>query len=108
MLYSERFVKKFYYEQSSILRDLWMKDVLCTKSDWINWGWNPSTKAGHRDDQGHEEFITIEGVRIKDPANKAIVLFRKVSRFQPCLLDVSNSMIGRIMEIAFEPVAPRA
>ena len=36
--YPEQFVNKFDYEQNSILRDSWMKDVICTKSDWVSQG----------------------------------------------------------------------
>ncbi len=34
--YPEQVVKTFDYEQSSILRDLRMKEVLCTRSNWIS------------------------------------------------------------------------
>jgi hypothetical protein len=46
--------------------------------------------ADHVDGEGSEKFITNEGAPIKDPASKAKVLFRKVQRFQLCLLDVGN------------------
>ncbi len=37
-----------------------------------------------------------------------MVLIRQVQWFPTYLLDVSNAIIGRIMERAFEPVLPRA
>ena len=106
--YPEHFVNKDDYEQNSILPDLWMKDVICTTSDWISRGRGPRTITDHLDGDGHETFITKDGIPIQDPARKAMVLIHKVQRFPHYLLDVSNTMIWRIMELAFEPVAPRA
>ena len=87
-----------------------MKGVprLCTKSNWVSRGRDCLTIADQQDGEGHEMFTAIEGVPIQEPATKAIVLIRQVQRFPTYLLDGSNSMIGRIMERAFEPVAPRA
>ena len=38
----------------------------------------------------------------------AACIIRRVQRFPTYLLGISNDMIGRIMDRAFEPVAPRA
>ena len=64
--------------------------------------------ADHYDGEGHERFISIEGVSIQTPTIKARTIIRQVQSFPTNLLDVSNNMIGRIMERAFEPVVPRA
>jgi hypothetical protein len=42
ILYPEQFANKPDYEQNSLLQNLQMKDVLCTRSDWIKQGRNPS------------------------------------------------------------------
>jgi hypothetical protein len=34
--YPEQYANKPDYEQKSLLQDLLMKDILCTRSDWIN------------------------------------------------------------------------
>ena len=49
-----------------------MKDLLCTKTNWINQGKNPSTLADHRDGEGNEKLSTNEGVPVRDPASKAL------------------------------------
>jgi hypothetical protein len=36
--YPEQFPKKPEYEQESLIQDLWMKDIHCTRTDWINLG----------------------------------------------------------------------
>ncbi len=41
--YPEQIAKKPDYEQNSLLQDLRVKDILCTRSDWINQGRDPST-----------------------------------------------------------------
>jgi hypothetical protein len=78
-----------------------------TNSDWGCQGRNNLTMADHRDGERHEIFIIIEGFPVQELALNAIiamVLFRQVQRFPTYLLDVSNTMIWRILERAFEPV----
>ena len=36
--YTEHFSKKPDYEQESLIPDLRLKDILCTRTDWINLG----------------------------------------------------------------------
>ncbi len=62
-----------------------MKNVLCIRTNWINQGMGVSTMPDHRDGEGNEKFITKEGILIKDPANKASVLIRKVQNQQVAL-----------------------
>jgi hypothetical protein len=40
--YPEQFSKRPDYEQNSLIRDLMMKEILCTRTDWINQGRDPS------------------------------------------------------------------
>ncbi len=40
--YPELYAKKPDYEQNSLLQDLLVKDILCTRSDCINQGRDPS------------------------------------------------------------------
>ena len=70
-------------------------------------GRDPLNMADHFDGEGHEMCISIEGVPIQTPTIKAVTIFRQAQSFPTYLLDVSNNMIGRIMERAFKPVAPR-
>ena len=106
--YPEQFVNKMDYEQNAILRDLQTKDILCTRSDWINQGRDPLTMADQRDLDGHEVFINIQGVAIHTPVTNAELIIRKVRQFPPYLPGYSNNMTGRIMERIFEPIAPSA
>ena len=96
------------YEQNTFLRDLRPKDILCTRSDWISMGRDPTTIADQRDMNGHEVFVNLQGVPIHTPNINAEWTIRKIQEFPTYLLGYSNNMIGRIMERFFEPVAPRA
>ena len=60
-----------------------MKDLLCTKTNWINQGKNPSTMADHRDGEGNEKLSTNEGVPFRDPASKAYVIIHKMQMLLP-------------------------
>ncbi len=42
--YPEQFSKKPNYEQDSLIRDLQRKDILCTRTDWINLGRDQSNQ----------------------------------------------------------------
>ncbi len=85
-----------------------MKDVLCTRSDWVNQGRGPSTLDDFWYADGDEKFITIEGIQLRDPVHKAENVLQRVQRFLTYLLKPSNKVIGTIMGIAFEPLAPPA
>ena len=106
--YPEQFANKMDYEQNTFLRDLHPKDILCTRSDWISMGRDPTTIADQRDLNGHEVFVNLQGVPVHTPNTNAEWSIRKIREFPPYLLGFSNDMIGRIMERFFEPVAPRA
>ncbi len=54
-----------------MLQDLQMKDVLSTRTDWINQGRDPLIMDDHQYADDDEKFITIEGVLLKDPVHKA-------------------------------------
>jgi hypothetical protein len=52
----ERFVNKPDYEQTSILKDLQITDVLCSRTTWINLGRDPAM-ADLRDTKVNEIFF---------------------------------------------------
>ncbi len=68
--YPEHFSKKPDYEQKSLIRDLQLKDVLCTRTDWINLGRDLSNLETFRYMDGSEKFISIEGVPYQNPMEK--------------------------------------
>jgi hypothetical protein len=106
--YPERFVNKPDYEQKLFLKDLQMKDVLCTRTTWIIQGRDSATMADLKDAEGNEVFINLQGVPLKNPTQQAQIIIEKVQNFPTYLLEIGNEMIGKIMELSFEQVAPRA
>ena len=54
-------------KQNAIIKDLTMKDVLCTKEDWISGGRIYYTIPEHRDNEGQELYISMEGVPLWEP-----------------------------------------
>ena len=57
--YSERFDEMIDYKQNEVIQDLQMKDILCTRKDWISRGRLDHTIRGDRDDEGQELFISM-------------------------------------------------
>ncbi len=106
--YLGQFAKKPDFEQKSLLQDLRMKDVLCTRSNWINQGRDPSTMDEYWYAYGEGKCITIEGIPLGDPLRKAGYVIERAQKFQPYLLEPSNMVMGTIMARAFEPFAPPA
>ena len=52
--YPERFNEMVDYKQNAVIQDLQMKDVLCTREDWIFRGRLYYTMQDHRDNEGQE------------------------------------------------------
>ncbi len=85
-----------------------MKDVVCTRSDWINQGRDLSTLEICQYADGEEKYISIQGTPFRYPVHKAGYVIRTVQRFPTYLLEPSNRVIGDIMGRAFKPLAPPA
>ncbi len=89
--YPGQFADKPDYEQRSLLQDLQMKDVLSTRTDWINQGRDPSTMNAHQYADGEETFITIDGISLRDPVLRVSGRFRNF--FQSQISDLSAGAI---------------
>ncbi len=63
--YLEQFSKKPDYEQESLIRDLRIKDILCTRTDWINIGRDPSNLELCWYEDGDEKYISVQGVQFQ-------------------------------------------
>jgi hypothetical protein len=59
-----------------------MKDILFTRTEWINQGRDHSTLADNRYADGDEKFITIKGIPLRDPVLKTRYVIRRVQKFQ--------------------------
>ncbi len=68
--YPEHFSKKPDYEQESLIQDLWLKDILCTRTDWINLGRDLSNLEICWYEDGDEKFMSIEGVPYQNPMGR--------------------------------------
>ena len=104
--YPERFNEMIDYKQNAVIQDLQMKDVLCTREDWIFRGRLYYTMHDHRDNEGQELYISMEGVPLREPEVIAKKIMLHVKKFRFYLLDPSNTMIGKIVSNAFEGMAP--
>ena len=65
--YPERFYEMVDYKQTSIIQNLQMKDVLCTRTDWAKIGRLCYPTPEYYDEQGQELFISMEGAPIREP-----------------------------------------
>ena len=83
-----------------------MKDVLCTRTDWINLGRDLSNLETFWYEDGSEKFISIEGVPYQNPMEKIPCYVTKIQEFPICLLEPSNRVIRDVLGRAFEPLAP--
>ncbi len=83
-----------------------MKDILCTRTNWINFGRDLSSLEFCRFEDGDEKYISIEGVQYQNPMRRAGYLIVMVQKFPTYLLEPSNRVIGDVLERAFEPLAP--
>ncbi len=70
--YSEQFSKKPDYEQNSLIRDLRVKDILYTRTDWINQGMDPSKLEICQYADGEEKYVSIEGIPYRDTVHSWI------------------------------------
>ncbi len=96
--YPEQFSKKPDYEQGSLILDLRMKDILCTRTDWINHERDPSGLEICQYADGDEKYISIEGIPYQDPVHRPGYLIRRVQSFPTYLLEPSYRVIGVILE----------
>ena len=94
------------YKQNAVIQDLQMKDVLCTREDWIFRGRLYYTMQDYRDNEGQELYISMEGVSLQDPEVIAKKIILPLKNFPFYLLEASNTMIGKIVSNAFEVMAP--
>ena len=91
--YPEQFSKKPDYEQETLIRDLGFKDILCTRTDWINLGRDPSNLEICLYEDGDEKFISVEGGPYKNPMEGAGCYIRMVTESPIYLLEPSNRVI---------------
>ena len=104
--FPERFDEMIDYKQNEVIRDLKMKDVLCTWEDWVSRGRLDHTMRDDRDQEGQALYITMEGVTYREPEVTANKLLYHVRKFPTYLLGPSNKMIGTTIANAFETIAP--
>ncbi len=88
--YPEQFSKKPDYEQEIVIRDLPLKDILSTRTDWINLGRDLSNLETCQYEDGDEKFILVEGVPYQNPMGRAGSCIRTVQEFPIYLLEPSN------------------
>ena len=101
--YPELFKDMIDYKQNE---ELQMKDVLCTREDWISRGRLDYTIWDDHDEEGQELFISMEGVSYREPDVTAKQLLFHVKKFPIYLLAPSNLIIGKTVSSAFEVMAP--
>ena len=104
--YPERFNEMIDYRQNAVIQDLQMKDVLCTREDWIFRGRLYYTMQDYRDNEGQELYISMEGVSLREPVVIGKKMMLHLKNFPFYLLEPSNTMIGKIVSNAFEVMAP--
>ncbi len=104
--YPEQFSEKPDDEQETLIQDLLSKDIICTRTDWIKLGRDPSNLETSRYEDGDEKFISVGGVLYKNPMGRAGCYIRMVQEFPMYLLEPSNRVIGYVLGRAFEPLAP--
>jgi hypothetical protein len=94
------------YQQNAVVHGLKMKDVLCTREDWISRGRIEDTIRDDLDFEGRPVYITMEGVTYRAPETAASRLLQGLKKYPVYLLGPANDMIGKIITNAFEPIAP--
>ena len=104
--YPERFNEMIDYQQNAFIQDLEMKDVLCTKGDWMQHGRNYFTMPDLHDSEGHELYISMEGIPLREPEVTATQIIRQLKIFPIYLRGASNTMMGELILNAFEVIAP--
>ncbi len=103
--YPEQFPKKSDYEQESLIRGLQLKDILCTRTDWINLGRDPSNLEICRYEDGDENSYPLKASHTRTCGRIASCIM-KVQEFPIYLLEPNNRVIGDVLGRAFEPLAP--
>ena len=106
--YPEQFYEMVDYKQTTIIQNLQMKDVLCTRTDWAKIGRLYSSMPEYYDEQGQELFISMEGAPLREPEIIAKQIILQLNNFPIYLLAASNTMIGKIVSNAFDVIAPPA
>ena len=106
--YPQRFNEMMDYKQNALIQDLQMKDVLCTREDWMSRGRLYYTMPENYDNEGQELFISMEGVPLWEPEITAKQIITQLKNFPIYLLGASNTMIGKIVSNAFDVIAPPA
>ena len=104
--YPERFNEMIDYQQNAVIQGLQTSDLLCTREDWILRGRLDHTIRDQRDNEGQELFFSMEGVALRKPSVISKKIMHHVKKFPYYLLDPSNTIIGKIVSIAFEGMAP--
>ena len=94
------------YKQNAVIQDLQMKDVLCTREDWIIRGRHYYTIPDHRDNEGQELYISMENVPLRESEVIATKIILHLKIFPFYLLEPSNTMIGKIVSNTFQVMAP--
>ena len=108
MPYAERFNEMIDYEQSALIQNLQMKDVLCTRKEWASIGRLYYTMPEYYDKQGQELFISMEGTPLREPEIIAKQIILQLNNLPIYLLGASNTVIGKIVQNAFDVIAPPA
>ena len=105
---SEYFLRMEDYEPQAIIQNLEVKDVCCTKDDWIARGRSPTdiytiflTVSLSK---GQEPFLSMEDVPLRQEA-RAMKTLRRLENFPKNLLGLGNEMIGKIMASVFGAMA---
>ena len=70
-----------------------MKDILCTRWDWIKRGRIYHTMTDLHDSERQELFISMEGIPLPEPEVIAKQIIRQLKNFPIFLLGASNTMI---------------
>ena len=74
--YPERVNEMIDYEQNAFIRDPEMKDVLCTRRDWMLCGRIYYTMTDLHDSEEEELYISMEDIPLREPE----VTWKKIIR----------------------------
>ena len=74
------------YQQNAVVHGLKMKDVLCTREDWISRGRIEDTIRDDLDFEGRPVYITMEGVTYRAPETAASRLLQGLKKYPVYLL----------------------
>ncbi len=88
-----------------MIRGLRLKDIFCTRTDWINLGRDQSNLEICWYEDGDEKFMSVEGVLYQNPMGRIGNCKRMVQEFPIYLLEPSNCVMRHVLGRAFEPLA---